>query len=311
MMKKAVIFAIITISLFTYPIIAETITVDDDGPADFSTIQEAINYSWHGDVIEVQPGTYTENIFFNGRAIVLTSTNPNDPNVLDITIIDGSVGFDFSEGVDSVITGFKIESSITCLATSPTITKNNFRGISASHDSAPLIMDNTITGGVNGCNGTIESNEITGRLHYCDGTINNNVISSTSHGLSYCDGTISDNVISYCGGSGLFFCDATVSNNVISNNSDNGLEGCHGTIDNNIISENTTYGLDLCNGDITDNTISYNSSGLYRCNGTISDNIIEYNGKGVMSCNTLIEYNIVRLNSYMGISHSCGLIRAC
>ena len=37
--------------------LAETITVDDDDPcADFSSIQDAIDYAWDGDVAEVRPG---------------------------------------------------------------------------------------------------------------------------------------------------------------------------------------------------------------------------------------------------------------
>ncbi len=66
-----------TFLFLVIPYQARTITVDDDGPAaDFNNIQDAINYSWHGDTIIVRPGTYNENIYFNSRAITLTSTDP-------------------------------------------------------------------------------------------------------------------------------------------------------------------------------------------------------------------------------------------
>ena len=47
-----------------------TIIVDDDDPcADFSSIQEAINYSLDGDIIIVKPGTYDPGIHFNSRVL--------------------------------------------------------------------------------------------------------------------------------------------------------------------------------------------------------------------------------------------------
>lgn len=64
-------------------------TVDDDGPANFNKIQNAINACMNGDTVLVKPGTYYENINFNGKNIILTSTDPNDPNIVQSTIIDG------------------------------------------------------------------------------------------------------------------------------------------------------------------------------------------------------------------------------
>ena len=61
------------IMLFSAGAHAKIITVDDDGPADFNSIQAAIDDASHGDVIEVQPGTYTgdgnRDIDFLGKAI--------------------------------------------------------------------------------------------------------------------------------------------------------------------------------------------------------------------------------------------------
>jgi len=55
--------------------------VDDDGPADFSTIQEAINAADDGDTVFVRNGTYYEHIVIN-KTISLIGENPED------TIID-------------------------------------------------------------------------------------------------------------------------------------------------------------------------------------------------------------------------------
>ena len=52
-MRKLVL---ILVFLLNCNVFAEVITVDDDGPADFNNIQDAINYSWHGDTIIISSG---------------------------------------------------------------------------------------------------------------------------------------------------------------------------------------------------------------------------------------------------------------
>jgi hypothetical protein len=60
-------------------------------PADSSTIQGGINGSSNGDTVLVQPGTYVENINFNGHNIVLGSLflTTGDTIYISTTIIDG------------------------------------------------------------------------------------------------------------------------------------------------------------------------------------------------------------------------------
>ncbi|MCB0555479.1 MAG: hypothetical protein KDD02_18170, partial [Phaeodactylibacter sp.] len=61
-------------------------------PADFSSIQAAIDASNDGDTVLVQPGEYFENLRFNGKSIVLTSRFFLSGSADDIagTIINGS-----------------------------------------------------------------------------------------------------------------------------------------------------------------------------------------------------------------------------
>ncbi|MHC4158417.1 MAG: right-handed parallel beta-helix repeat-containing protein, partial [Planctomycetota bacterium] len=109
-------------------------------PTDYSTIQAAITACPTGGIVEVAQGRYYENINFDSNEITLTSSDPNDPNVVAATIIDGgdvnSVVTFTSGNANSTITGFTITNGnakggsandngggIYCKQTSPTITK--------------------------------------------------------------------------------------------------------------------------------------------------------------------------------------------
>ena len=47
--------------------------MDDDGIADFASIQSAINAATNGDEIVVRPGRYRETLSFLGKAITVRS----------------------------------------------------------------------------------------------------------------------------------------------------------------------------------------------------------------------------------------------
>ncbi len=63
---------------------SRTITVDDDGNADFTRIQDAINTSMDGDTVFVFNGTYYENVVVN-KSIILRGEEKEN------TIINGSI----------------------------------------------------------------------------------------------------------------------------------------------------------------------------------------------------------------------------
>jgi hypothetical protein len=60
--------------------------VDDDGPADFHTIQEAVNATSDGDTILVRAGTYYEEVLIKGKSISLIGEDPST------TLIDRMLG---------------------------------------------------------------------------------------------------------------------------------------------------------------------------------------------------------------------------
>jgi hypothetical protein len=298
-------------------------------PANHATIQQAINASSDGDEIIVSPGTYVENISFNGKNIVLRSTDPTNPGVVASTIIDGN-----QAGSVVAFSGAELE---TCVLSGFTITNGNapYGGGIYGNYALAAIRNNTIDGntanyggGLHHCYGPVESDTISGNLasyvggglYECGGTIEHNTIfgnsAVTGGGLFHCAGTIENNIISdnvaYEGG-GLCQCVGTIQNNMISSNGamfGGGLNSCGGAIQNNTISYNSAQeagGLLGCNGIIQNNTIYGNSAvaiggGLYYCDGTIRNNTISGNSAndwagGFFDCDAIIQNNIISGNS--------------
>ena len=115
----------------------------------YPTIQAAINDADTGDVIELQPGTYTgqgnRDLDFGGAAITIRSTDSNDANIVAATIIDcdgtrsephrgfyfhsGETnqarveGISITDGYGDLQSGYYAGGAIFCDGSSPTISK--------------------------------------------------------------------------------------------------------------------------------------------------------------------------------------------
>jgi hypothetical protein len=136
-----------------------------DIPADYPTIQQGIDASLDGDTVLVQPGTYVENINFNGHNTVLGSLylTTGDTSYVSTTIIDGNsqapvITFASGEGNTAVISGFSIVNGfisgygagIRCINNSnPKITSNRIERNVAwkgagllCEDSSPFVGNN-------------------------------------------------------------------------------------------------------------------------------------------------------------------------
>jgi hypothetical protein len=221
-----------------------SVAVSGDGTSwktAFKTVQEGINAASDGDTVIVARGTYVENIHFDGKNIILRSTNPLDPSILARTVIDGSrsgsvVAFDGTEDETCVLSGFTIRNGHSSES------GGGIRGGTWESCTHATISHNTITdnsaqigAGLHFCDGLIEFNNITGNsaqvfgggLAHCQGVIRNNTIRDNSvvilgGGLAHCEGTVQNNIV--CGnsadeGGGLFHCCGIVENNTIYGNS--------------------------------------------------------------------------------------------
>ncbi|MHC4156972.1 MAG: right-handed parallel beta-helix repeat-containing protein [Planctomycetota bacterium] len=124
----------------------------------YRNIQDAIDDANSNDVIEAYEWTFYETVVFDGDALTVRSTDPNNWEVAECTIIDAGdedanvVTFDSGEDANTILWGFTItggKNGVFCAnSSSPTIrncliTDNNSTGI-LCESGAPLIVNNKI-----------------------------------------------------------------------------------------------------------------------------------------------------------------------
>src|ERR1051325_4218525 len=142
-------------------------------PADYPTIQQAINAAVNGDTVLVAPGVYTENINFLGKAITVTSEAGSQVTIIDGGHLGTVVTFNSGEAASSVLNGFTLRNGdshtgarfdgggIIVLNASPVITNNFIAGHRRPADGgwtvvengSPVIRNNTITNNMTSGNG--------------------------------------------------------------------------------------------------------------------------------------------------------------
>jgi parallel beta-helix repeat protein len=131
-------------------------------PSEQPTIQAGINAASLGDTVLVSPGLYIENIYFQGKGIVVRSVYGADVTVIKAANPDSAtVSFVNGEPKGAKISGFTImgggNSGIFSLNSSPTITNNivtsnvsisnnDGGGIDLNYSSYSQIRDNVIYG---------------------------------------------------------------------------------------------------------------------------------------------------------------------
>lgn len=172
--RLSLLFLVIAAVLLLLSLPAESQAKIINVPADQPTIQAAIDAAANGDTVQVAPGTYHENINFDGKAITVTSTAGPQTTIIDGGQNGPVVTFDSAEGPESVINGFTLRNGYGTFAAgydgggiyvsgaSPTITGNVISGNSACANgagiallsSSAVVRGNTITNNSQrGCTG--------------------------------------------------------------------------------------------------------------------------------------------------------------
>ena len=233
-MRNTILLSIALLSIAATQSVAENRLV----PGDYPTIQQAIQASDNGDVVVVGPGTYFETISFLGKNITVTSTDPNDPDIVAGTVINGNnqgsvVTFNSGETSEAVLTGF------------------------------------TITGGYGTSVSEIGNYIFWGAGVFCYGaspTIKGNVITDNIGPIEIIGDNQAQWRLSYGAAIGCFVSGATITNNIIKNNS--GYAGAifvagDDKICNNLIYDNSAVvggGVIILGGQLINNTIVGNDT---------------------------------------------------
>ncbi len=115
-------------------------------PNDYPTIQQGIDASQDADTVLVQPGTYVENINYNGKNITVGSLflTTADTSYISQTIIDGNqsgsvVTFESAEDTTAVLCGFTIQNGLG------NDTHPYTGGGITCHDSSPHLQNLIVT----------------------------------------------------------------------------------------------------------------------------------------------------------------------
>jgi hypothetical protein len=205
MIRHSALSLILIPTFFSTLIFAKTIHVPTDQP----TIQAGIDAASTGDTVLVAPGTYKENINFNGKAITVKSSNGPKVTIIDGQGLTSVVRFSSNETSKSVLSGFTIQNGnalnspegegggIAVESASPVIKSNIIQNNLGSNGgggigvgfASPLIQGNTIrnnnqssqvSGGIGGGGISVRG---TGSARIIGNTIQNNTWNNVGAGF--------------------------------------------------------------------------------------------------------------------------------
>ncbi len=287
---------------------AATLHVNPSDTTAFKSIQKAIDSAKAFDTIIVHAGVYKENISYKGKPITIMSVDPNDPNVVANTIIDGNganaVLFQNAETDRSVLRGLSV--------------KNGKNGIDCVADSRPSITQCVIyansASGIYSGSATIKQCQIHSNgdhgITSCTGVIRECTISENhGHGLSSFGGKIEDSAVIKNSGFGVYSHQgsATITRCTVSGNGGYGIywlnTGTTGEVKNSILSKNGNPGI-YVNGAsvaVTNCTVVGNTLAGVQVHGgaktAVTNNIIAWNqGHGITGTSPAASLTTSRYN---------------
>jgi hypothetical protein len=184
-------------------------------PAEYSTIQAAINAAVSGDTVLVSPGIYLENISFVGKAITVESEAGPAATIIDGNNVGTVVSFNSGETSNSVFQGFTVRNGSADFGAGMTMAA-----------ASPIIVGNVFSNNAQGDGGYGAA---------IGGNLSSPLIVGNSFFLNSCDNQFLSGVISFINNSS-----PTIANNIIVNNPCRGInmtipEGTVPSVINNTI----------------------------------------------------------------------------
>ncbi len=280
-----------------------TITVDDDGHGDHTTIQDAMDAARESDTIRVWEGTYYENVLVNktvnvvgnGSGISIINGNKNG-NVVRITANWVNLsGFSMIYGGSGHNAGIKIESSFCTIFNNncsvntkvgiwiTSSAKNNM--ISANNCSGNTLNGIQVEGSYNTIQDNLCQNNVQGIYVYgLDMFILNNTVRFNDDGIRVYRGERNQVSGNNCSANGNGILLRETSNNEVANNS------CHNNSDSGI---GIYWGLNGARNNRIENNWCVNDTyGIYvnAKKNTFVNNVMEHCGFYMSSSSTTSDY---------------------
>ena len=272
----------------------KTWTVDDNGPADFSTIGKAIDPAAPGDTILVSPGFYSENVNVY-KTLALLGQNETQ------TIIKGNSAGVIIRASNVTVNGFTFQGNGTSITDGIDV-EPFYAGPFISPSCGENISSNIITGSRLGINLHSSSNNIIST---------NTITNSSSYGIFLNWGSDNNRVCSNIITTSTLDCidliyssDNNISSNYISNSAAEGIaltSSSNNSLCSNTISNSTFYGIFLFSGSsnnsVSLNTITNSGTSIYveDSNNSVSLNNITKSNNGIYL--TSSNNNSVSLNN--------------
>lgn len=265
----------------------KTITVDDDGEADFSSIQAAVNEAFPGDIIEVAPGIYRGQVLIRRDNITIVGAGAGQTILEhnDVVVIFAGTRGGLLTGVTVNYTGTDPHAAVVIFSARATLENNVITGATRSGVDVQgegahgflkqNLIENNQGSGVfvhRDAEATLEANTIlnNGQDGQAGVEIKGNVIAN-----------LLSNLIEASGGSGVFI-----------------HEGAEVELQFNLIVDNTFHGVSVPGAAtvlLTQNAIMFNDQLGVRVRDetaevTLLSNLIAYNVIGILTVNNTLTF---------------------